>query len=70
MTFRRRFPPPWKIEEHTELFAITDGLGQKLVFIHFEDEPQRRMSMKRLNKDEAWRIARAIIRMPSLMQRD
>jgi hypothetical protein len=70
MAYPRRFPPPWKIEEHTESFAVLDARGQKLAFVYFEDEPQRRISMQRLNKDEAWRLARAITRIPALMQRD
>jgi hypothetical protein len=70
MPYPRRFPPPWKIEEHTESFVVVDGQGQQLAFIYFEDEPQRQMSTKRLNKDEVWRIARAITRIPALMQRD
>jgi len=49
---------------------LVDARGQKLAFVYFEDEPQRRMSMQRLNKDEAWRLARAITRIPALMQRD
>jgi hypothetical protein len=70
MSYPRRFPPPWKIEENTESFAVLDARGQKLAFVYFEDEPQRRISMQHLNKDEAWRLARAIIRIPALMQRD
>ena len=70
MSYPRRFPPPWKIEEHTEFFVVLDARGQKLAFVYFEDEPQRRMSMQRLNKHEAWRLARAITRIPALTQRD
>ncbi len=50
MSYPRRFPPPWKVEENTESFVVTDGLGQRLAFLYFEDEPQRQMSMKRLSK--------------------
>jgi len=49
---------------------VVDGRGQKLAYLYFEDAPQRQMSMARLNKDEAWRIARAITRIPALMPRD
>jgi hypothetical protein len=70
MVYPRRFPAPWRVEENAESFVVTDGLGQKLAFLYFEDEPQRRTSMKRLTKDDAWRIARAITRIPALMQRD
>jgi hypothetical protein len=70
MAYPRRFPAPWKIEENQESFVVMDGRGQKLAYLYFEDQPQRQMSMQRLNKDEAWRIARAITRIPALMQRD
>jgi hypothetical protein len=35
----RRFPPPWSVEELDACFAVTDGAGQKLAYVYFEDEP-------------------------------
>jgi hypothetical protein len=37
---RRRFPPPWSVEEHPggESFIIRDAKGQALAFVYFEDE--------------------------------
>jgi hypothetical protein len=67
---RRRYPPPWRIEEHSESYVVLDANGQRLAFVYFEDEPQRRMSMKRIGKDDAWQLARAITRIPALLQRD
>jgi hypothetical protein len=67
---RRRYPPPWKIEENSESFAVTDASGQRLAYIYFEDEPVRQSSMKRIGKDDAWQLARAITRIPALLQRD
>ena len=49
---------------------MLDGNGETLAFVYFEDEPQRRMTMKRLTKDDAWQLARAITRIPALLQRD
>jgi len=66
----RLFPPPWKVEELEESYAILDASGQRLAYVYFEDQPQRQMSLKRMSKDEAWKLARAITRIPSLMQRD
>ena len=43
-TKRRRFPPPWTIEEHRESFIIHDASGQPLTYIYFDDEPRRQMS--------------------------
>jgi hypothetical protein len=70
MAARRRYPPPWKIEENTESYCVTDSTGQKLAYIYFEDEPQRAMSTKRIGKDDAWQLARAITRIPALLRRD
>jgi hypothetical protein len=70
MSYPRRFPAPWKVEEGTEAYVVTDGLGQKIAYLYFEDEPIRQDITKRLSKDDAWRIARAITRIPALMRRD
>jgi len=53
----RRFPPPWSIEERQESFVVTDANGQHVAYVYFEDESQRRLSMKRLTRDEAFLIA-------------
>jgi hypothetical protein len=63
MPERRRFPPPWSIEEGTESFTVKDATGQALAYLYFEDEPQRQMSMKRLSRDEARRIAANIVKL-------
>ena len=49
---------------------MTDGLEQRLAFVYFENEAIRRGIMKRPKKDDAWRIARAITRIPGLLGRD
>jgi hypothetical protein len=61
---RRRFPPPWSIDEKPGFFVVTDSAGQSLAHIIFEDEPQRQMSMKRLSRDEAFLIAVNIAKLP------
>jgi hypothetical protein len=66
---RRRFPPPWSVERHPggESLIVRDANGQALAYIYFEDEPQRQMSMKRLSRDEARRIAANIAKLPELL---
>jgi hypothetical protein len=40
---RRRFPPPWTIEEMNDAcFIVRDKNGQALGYFYFEDEPGRR----------------------------
>jgi hypothetical protein len=68
--YPRRFPAPWTIEERNECYIVVDGAGQKLAHLYFEDEPIRRGILQRLGKDDAWRIARAITRIPALLRRD
>jgi hypothetical protein len=34
----RRFPPPWSVDELDACFVVTDGAGQKLAYVNFEDE--------------------------------
>jgi hypothetical protein len=53
----RRFPPPWSLEELDSCFAVKDSTRQKLAYVHFEDDPERRSAAKLLSRDEALRIA-------------
>jgi hypothetical protein len=62
----RRFPSPWSIEENTESFAVKDDAGQVLCYVYFEDEPTRRSSTNRMTKDDAFLIAVAIAKLPSV----
>jgi hypothetical protein len=67
---RRRYPPPWRIEERRESYIVMDAMGKPLAYVYFEDNPQRQMITERVSKDDAWQLARAITRIPALLQRD
>jgi len=34
---RRRFLPPWLVEESEACFIVKDGAGQTLAYVYFED---------------------------------
>jgi hypothetical protein len=70
MATRRRYPPPWKVQENRESFVVADASGQPLAHVYFEDESIRQGITRRLSKGDAWQLARAITRIPALLQRD
>jgi hypothetical protein len=68
MSNSRRFAPPWVIDEHPESFIVRDANGQALAYFYFEDEPQRQMSMQRLSRDKARRIAANFAKLLKLLR--
>jgi hypothetical protein len=66
----RRFPPPWSLEELDSCFVVIDSSRQKLAYVHFEDNPERRSATKLLSRDEALRIAAQLCEAAELSGRD
>jgi hypothetical protein len=60
----RRFPPPWSAEETEACYIVRDANGQALAYVQ---EPGRRAVAKLLTRDEAWRIAVNIAKLPELL---
>jgi hypothetical protein len=50
MSFPRRFPPPWSVEEQSACFVVRDANGQQLSYVYFEEEPGRRSAAKLLTQ--------------------
>jgi hypothetical protein len=67
---RRRYPGPWKVIENGESYLVTDATGNKLAYVYFEDEPQRRMAMGRIGQADAYQLANLIARIPGFIRRD
>jgi len=70
MPQRKRYPSPWRVQENPECYAVVDDNNQTLAYVYFEDEPIRQMTMKRIGKGDAYQLARAISRIPRMLQRD
>ena len=60
----RRFPPPWSVEDTDTCYIVRDANGQQLAYVYYEEELGRRSAAKLLTRDEAWRIAANIGKLP------
>jgi hypothetical protein len=59
------FPPPWMVEEERACFVVRDGHYKPLAHINFEE---RRSAANLLTRDEARRIASAILKLEDVLQ--
>jgi hypothetical protein len=60
----RRFGPPWSVEALASRFVVKDREGKELAYINYEDDPNKRSTLKLLSREEARRIAAAIAKLP------
>jgi len=60
----RHFRPPWSVENLASRFVVKDREGKELAYINYEDDPNKRSTLKLLSRDEARRIATAIAKLP------
>ncbi len=48
-------------------YIVRDANGHALAYVYFEEEPGRRWAAHLMTRDEAWRIAVNIARLPELL---
>jgi hypothetical protein len=53
VTSDRRFPPPWRVVEHTESFWVEDAKGQAIGWFYFRHDPEVARHAGVLTRDEA-----------------
>ena len=56
--------------EHEESFHVEDARGQVLDYFYFEEGEGRRSNMRRLRKEEAWKMAANFAKLPDLLGAD
>lgn len=63
-TFRKRFPPPWRIVEIFQAFEIYDKNGNRLLIIPASERPSLRRCGNgiRLSRQQGLVLAKAICR--------
>jgi hypothetical protein len=64
---RRRFPPPWSIEDIGGCFVVKASNDRPLVFIYYGEGIARRSLATLLTRDAARRIAAGIAKLPELL---
>jgi hypothetical protein len=67
MPDRRRFPPPWSVEDISGCFVVKASNDRPLVFIYYWDGAGRRSLARLLTRDAARRIAAGIAKLPELL---
>jgi len=68
-TLHDEFALPWTVQERSTCFVVHDKTSQPLAYIHFEDKSGRLSPISQLTRDQAWRIAVNIAKLPELLRK-
>jgi hypothetical protein len=64
----RRVPPPWSIRDIGSIWEVRDASGFVIVWVCYEHRNRGGDTVaERLTREEAWRFARAIAKLPVLL---
>jgi hypothetical protein len=67
---RRRFPPPWSVEDIGAACVVKDSAGQELGYFYYDEEPGRRDGGQRKKPPATGRAANSVFeRFPRFPQK-
>jgi len=64
MLDRRRFPPPWTVDEQALCFVVRDQNAQAIARLYFEVEPASPSTVRLLPRSKARWIAAKMAKLP------
>ena len=67
---RRRFPPPWTVEQIPGGYKVKDADGQSLAYVYGRETKADADIANVLTMDEARRVASNIAKLPTLLGKE
>ena len=66
---RRRFPPPWTVEEYRGIsYVVRDTNNFAVAYVYFETKPGRRAAAVLMTKEETRKVAAGVAKLPELLR--
>ena len=67
-SIRQKFPQPWRVREVDAGFAVEDATGRNLAWVYGFEGLRRTVLNDALTRTEARSVAKAIARLPELVE--